>query len=139
MHEERNLTFAGIILAILAVVIFVAVKTSTPAPVQQSARNLAVGNAELNRSTIAPTNTYASCDTTSTLAVATSTSRTYLAIVNNSANTVYLGIGRPAVGSNGIRLNANGGSFEMDTGVLFTTAVNCIASSTSMLTVVEAK
>ena len=96
-----------------------------------------VVGADFNRFTTPPTNTAIACGTTSTLAVATSSGRVYVALVNDSANTVYLGLGKPAVGSNGIRLNASGGSYEIDPQNLFTGAINCIASSTSVLTVIS--
>ncbi len=83
------------------------------------------------RYTKAPTNSIASCSTASTLVLATSTARQYVAIVNDSATTTYLGLGVAAVGSNGIRLNANGGSYELDANNLFTGAIYCISSSTS--------
>lgn len=93
---------------------------------------------DLNRFTDAPTNTKIACTTSSTLVVATSTGRQYVAIINDEAtNPVYLGLGRAAVGSNGIRLNANGGSFEITQENLFTGAIYCIASSTATLTVVS--
>lgn len=92
---------------------------------------------EINRYTTAPTNTAVACESTSTLAIATSSGRTYVAIVNDSASTIYLGLGVPAVGSNGIRLNGGGGSYEIDLNNLFTGAINCIASSTSVITVIN--
>lgn len=84
------------------------------------------------------TNTSVDCGSSSTQVIATSTGRTYLAIVNDSASTVYLGLGVPAVGSVGIRLNSSGGTFESIADQnLFTGAVFCTASSTARLTIVQ--
>jgi hypothetical protein len=60
--------------------------------------------------------------------VASFPSRTSLTIVNDSANTIYLGLGTAAVVGSGIRLNANGGSW---TTTAWTGAVNAIATAAS--------
>jgi len=65
----------------------------------------------------------------STELVAANAARKYLAIVNDSDETVYISIGETAVVGKGIRLNANGGSFEMDNSNLSFKAVNGICSS----------
>lgn len=83
------------------------------------------------------TNTHVACGTSSTLVVATSSVRQYLEIVNDSASTVYLSYGVPAVGSNGIRLNAGGGALTMESPLVFTGSIYCIASSTAVVTVVR--
>lgn len=123
--------------AIFATVQITATRTADSV-VKQASVSKSLGNAELNRFIKAPTNTAVSCGTSSTLAIATSTARTYVALVNDSTSVVYLALGVPAVGSNGIRLNASGGSYEMNVGGLFTGAIYCIASSTAQMTVVEA-
>lgn len=123
--------------AIFALVQVTATKTAVSV-VQQVQATKSLGNAELNRFIKAPTNTAVSCGTSSSLAIATSTARTYVALVNDSVSTIYLGLGVGAVGSNGIRLNASGGSYEMGVTGLFTGAIYCIASSTAQMTVVEA-
>ena len=72
----------------------------------------------------------------STLVVATSSERQYLAIVNDSANTVYICLTMLGCdGNTGIRLNANGGSYEINQENLYTGPVYGSASSTSRLTV----
>lgn len=87
--------------------------------------------------TTKPTNASSSALTTSTLLVATSTSRNYLLITNDSANTVYLGLGAAAVSGKGIRL-ASGTSFEMKSGQnLFTAAIWGISTATSNVTYIE--
>lgn len=92
---------------------------------------------EIIRFTTAPTNTNKACGTSSTILAATSSARQYLAIVNDSSSTVYLGLGVGAVGSNGIRLNANGGSYEITLDNLFTGHITCIASSTAIVTLIS--
>ena len=92
------------------------------------------------RFTQAPLNTIIACGAgVSTLVVATSTARNYVTLVNDSANNIYLAEGVAAVGSNGIRLNANGGSYEINALNLWTGAVYCIASSTSVLNVLASQ
>lgn len=79
-----------------------------------------------------PTNTKVDLGVnTSALLIATSTARSYAIITNNSANTVYISLGRDAVGSNGIRLNANGGSYEINAQNLYFGAIYGIASTSS--------
>lgn len=46
-----------------------------------------------------------------TLVIAANASRREITVVNDGANIVYLALGRAAVAGNGIRLNANGGSW----------------------------
>jgi hypothetical protein len=52
----------------------------------------------------------------------------YRLFVNDSSSTIYLGLGTAAVVGRGIRLNANGGAYEMSKqlGNLYTGAVNAI-------------
>jgi hypothetical protein len=51
---------------------------------------------------------------------------------------VYLGLGATAVANKGIRLNPEGGSFEMNQDNLFVGAINGIAvGGTSVVTVFE--
>lgn len=84
-----------------------------------------------------PTNASSSALTTATLLIATSTSRNYLLITNDSANTIYLGLGKPAVSGKGIRL-ATGTSFEMKLGEnMFTAAIWGISTATSNVTYIE--
>lgn len=135
--------FKIVSIAILVIVLasfgFSAQKAYIVSLVQQEQKNAqALGSAELNRFIKAPTNTSVSCGTSSTLAVATSTARQYIALVNDGATTVYLGLGTSATSSSGIRLNASGGSYEMGVSGLFTGSIFCMSSATSTLTVVEA-
>jgi 3-deoxy-D-arabino-heptulosonate 7-phosphate (DAHP) synthase len=65
----------------------------------------------------------------SAVVLAANTARKYALFINDSDAVVYLKIGAAAVSSQGIRLNANGGSYEMSfkNGNLHTGAVNGIA------------
>lgn len=74
------------------------------------------------------THTAYNATTSTTEALAASTTRTYLLIINDSDTTVYLKFGAAAVLNQGIRLNANGGSAEFSprNGNVDTRAVNVI-------------
>ena len=50
----------------------------------------------------------------STLVLASCTKRDSLVLENDSDTTIYCSIGKAAVVNEGIRLNANGGSFTID-------------------------
>ncbi len=78
-------------------------------------------------------------DTNSTEILAASDTRMYACIVNDSDNTIYLAVGADAVMNKGIRLNANGGSFEMTRINLCDQAVNGITLSPGNVTVQEAE
>lgn len=56
--------------------------------------------------------------------------RSALFMVNDSDAIIYLGLGRPAVLNRGIRLNASGGSMEINRTNLFKGAINAIHGST---------
>jgi len=70
-------------------------------------------------------------NSTSVTALAASSSRLYCLFVNDSANVVYLNFGAAAVASTGIRLNANGGSYELPSGAgqISTVAVYAISAA----------
>jgi len=70
---------------------------------------------------------------TTTSALATNTSRKAALFINDSVETIYLKIGSSAVLNAGIRLNANGGSYQMSfkEGTLSTAQVNSICASGS--------
>ena len=78
--------------------------------------------------------------TTSGLLRATTSGSGYAAIVNDGANVVYLNFGdRPAVLYSGLRLNANGGTFEINDENLYKGAIRAItASGNSTTTYFEA-
>jgi hypothetical protein len=58
--------------------------------------------------------------------VAVNPNRRYLLVQNDSDTTVYLSLNGAAVVGSGIRLNANGGSYEVNFTNLYTGAVNAI-------------
>lgn len=144
----KKIIICGIVLvAIMAGVISLGSKHQAPAPDVQPApvADQTLGASQnssqsspLTRYTTPATNSAVQCGTSNTTLLATSTSRIYAAIVNDSANTIYIALGYTAVGSNGIRLNANGGSYELDSSNMYTGIVTCIASSSSQVTVVHA-
>ena len=84
--------------------------------------------------------TTASMTATSAAVLATNGAREYALIVNDGSVACYLNLGSTAVASEGIRVNANGGSYEMSRnwGNLYTGAINGIlASGTATLIVTE--
>ena len=94
-----------------------------------------IGNAEIvnatNQNTSAHTTSVIGSSTT--LALAVNTARKSALIINDSDETIYIKIGVNAVLNEGIRLNANGGAYEMSFkyGNLDTRAINAISSSGS--------
>lgn len=86
-----------------------------------------------------PTQGSVNVDVASTLILPANPSRVYAAICNDSDTTIYLKIGAPAVVGEGIRLNANGGVYEINWTNLHTLAVYGIHGGTGLkrVTVVE--
>ena len=81
-----------------------------------------------------------SCANTNTEALALNGGRVSALFVNNSAQVIWIAINQTAVANEGIRLNANGGSYYITDGDanLDREAVNCIvASGTGTLLVTE--
>ena len=78
------------------------------------------------------THTAVNVTTSSTEVIAAKTMRGFLLIVNDSDTTLYCKVGASAVVNEGIRINANGGSFEMGRGGrnIDTRVVNCIHGGT---------
>jgi hypothetical protein len=76
-----------------------------------------------------PTHTVLGVTNANQVALAANASRKYALFINDSANVIYLKLGASAVVNQGIRLNANGGSYEMRSGdgTLYPGAVNAIA------------
>ncbi len=70
-----------------------------------------------------------SVQTSSGVALAANVDRTYALFVNDSDTNIYLRLGEAAVANEGIRLNANGGSYEINLQNLYRGAVYAIASS----------
>ena len=78
-----------------------------------------------------PTHTQPSITAATTEALAANANRLYALLVNDSVETLYIKLGAAAVLNQGIRLNANGGSYEMSKkfGNLYTGAINAIGTS----------
>ena len=70
---------------------------------------------------------------TTQAALALNHERVYAMFQNDSDLTIYLRLGEDAIDTQGIRLNANGGSYEISDrlGNLFAGAVNAIAAGGS--------
>ncbi len=64
-----------------------------------------------------------------TVVLAANTARRGLVLVNDSAATIYISLNGDAVIGSGIRLNANGGAYEMTLDNLSTQAINAIATA----------
>jgi hypothetical protein len=79
---------------------------------------------------------------TSTAVLSAETNRTYALFINDSDETIYMSIdGTAAAANDGIRLNANGGSYEMTMGAGNVTAnavVAICASGSKKLLVTQA-
>ena len=84
-------------------------------------------------------NTFLAVSNVSQTALASNPNRKSATFVNDSANTIYLGLEDAAVVGSGIRLNANGGSYEINYINRFTGLVTAIAGvvGPSNLTVTE--
>jgi hypothetical protein len=67
----------------------------------------------------------------STLVLAANRQRAYALFVNDSSSVVYLSFGPAAAANMGIRLNANGGSYEMEGNTLWRGVVNAIQVGTT--------
>lgn len=81
-----------------------------------------------------------SCANTTTEALAVNGGRVSALFINDSAQTIWIAINQAAVANEGIRLNANGGSYYITDadGNLDRDVVNCIvASGTGTLLVTE--
>jgi len=102
-----------------------------------AAQNLTVAVNEV-RKTDTSTIAQVAVGVASTAVLAANANRIFAELVNDSANVIYLALGAAAVMNRGIRLNANGGSFEIGLTNLYTGAVKAIAGvAASNLTVSE--
>lgn len=86
-----------------------------------------------------PAHTEVAVAITTALALAANKDRLYALFVNDSDTIAYLMFDADAEQNKGIRVNANGGSFEMSTtlGNLFKGDVNVIGGVTKNMTVLE--
>ena len=84
------------------------------------------------------TNTKVSVGSADTQVLVANASRKFAAFVNDSNEVIYLSLSATAVMNEGIRLNANGGSYWINLLELYTGEVSAICSSGSKnLTVME--
>lgn len=64
--------------------------------------------------------------------------RSYALLVNDSDSVIYLALGKPAIANEGIRLNASGGSYEINATNLWRGRVYAISTAaTKKLMVTE--
>lgn len=86
------------------------------------------------------TNASSTVATTSRVIVNANVARQYLAIVNDGDQDVYLNFRATSTAGTGIRLNANGGAYEMDitSSNVYVGPVSAVTStSTSAVTIIE--
>ena len=85
------------------------------------------------------THTKATIGATTTAVIAANSNRKYLLLINDSDAAVYLKCGADAVMSEGIRINASGGSYEMSAtiGNLYLGVINAISAAGSKLVLVS--
>jgi hypothetical protein len=88
--------------------------------------------ADLTGAYTTPTHTAVNVATATTAIIAANANRKYLLLVNDSDTPIWIKLGANAVANQGIRINANGGSYEMSAkqGNLYLGAVNGIHAST---------
>ena len=78
---------------------------------------------------VSPTDNSVSVGNTSTAVLPANPTRSFLFLQNDSVNVIYAQIdGTPAALNVGIRLNANGGSFQLDSNDIPQGAVNAISA-----------
>jgi hypothetical protein len=77
----------------------------------------------------AATHSVLGCTTSSQTAAASNSARKYALFVNDSDTVIYLFFGTPAVANQGIRLNAAGGSYEINQQNMYTGQVCAITTT----------
>lgn len=125
--KNKYIVIVGLIVLVSAIT-FIGKTTGKPLG------GVADGSTELRGTTTVSSSTVT---TASTLLMATSSDISYRAIVVDGATDVYLGVGVPAVSGKGIRLNANGGAYEINKDNLFTGAIYGISSASVNVTTLE--
>ena len=85
-------------------------------------------NVALDNVYTTPTHTVVNVTVATGAVLAANVNRLYALLVNDSDTTIYIGLGTAAVVNQGIRINANGGSYEMSAlhGNLYTGVINGI-------------
>lgn len=85
----------------------------------------------------APSNVTVGSTSTAVLTKANATLCEYISLVNDSNEPIYIGIGAAAEMNKGIRLNANGGSWEAREAFVPKTQINAICASGSKVLCVQ--
>lgn len=75
------------------------------------------------------TNTSVTVGTTSTLVLAEAAGRLLVTLTNDSNETIYISLNAAAVMNKGIRINANGGMYELNQNNLYKVAIYAICAS----------
>jgi len=75
------------------------------------------------------TGTEVSCGTSSAVVLNPNETRRFANLVNDSSAIIYLRLGQTAGTNKGIRLNASGGSFQIDATNMYTGTVSAICAS----------
>ena len=132
-------SYKEVIVGILLVVLLFGASLEIAHFLQSPSANVGGTAATVNRIVDPVTNSSVDVSaSTSTLVLASNVGRVYAAIVNNSANSIWISLGAAAVANKGILLNANGGSYEINPNNMYVGNIYAIASSTtSTVTIVE--
>lgn len=132
-------SYKEVIVGILLVVLLFGASLEIANFLQSPSANVGGTAATVNRIVDPVTNSSVDVSaSTSTLVLASNVGRVYAAIVNNSANSIWISLGAAAVANKGILLNANGGSYEINPNNMYVGNIYAIASSTtSTVTIVE--
>lgn len=132
--QKTIITIVGV--AVVVVVLMFAFENRR-ADVSDTQQDASLG--EIFRYTDAETKTSVLCGTSDTVLLAGSSSRLRATFVNDGDTNIYLSLGSAAVLYEGIRLNSNGGSYEIEYENLFTGAVHCIAETSAASSTVSYK
>ena len=81
---------------------------------------------QISTHTVTLTHTPIAVTPATTVVLAANAARKYLLLVNDSDTTIYVMFGAAAVLNQGIRINANGGSFCLECTAISTGAINAI-------------
>ena len=98
-------------------------------PVTLDSEQVAIADADAYTT---PTHTAVNVTTSTGEVLASNANRLYALLVNDSDTVIYIKLGAAAVANQGIRINANGGNYEMSAmlGNLYTGAINGIHAGT---------
>ena len=80
-----------------------------------------------------PTNSYTPVSNSSISVIAANQNRQFANLTNDSAQVIYLALGSTAVLNSGIRLNAGGGSYEINMNNMYKGQVSAITTPSGSL------